>query len=74
MRFEWDEKKRTEVISKHGIDFRDVVRTFDQPRIVDPDFEHSQHEERWRMLGFLFGEVIVVVYTERDAGRGTSLC
>jgi len=63
--FEWDEDKRRQVIQDHGLDFEDVVRAFDGPRIVDYDHRHSGSEERWRMLAILDGEVIVVIYTER---------
>lgn len=65
MQFEWDEAKRAKVLDEHGLDFADVVRAFEGPRIEDFDSSHSQTEERWRMLGILDGEAIMVVYTER---------
>ena len=65
--FEWNEKKRRTVIREHGLDFREVRRAFDSPRIVDFDFEHSQCKPRWKMLGYLEGNVIFVVYTKRGS-------
>ena len=49
------------------MDFQDVKRAFDDPKqLHEFDAEHSQNEERWRMLGWLDGRVIAVVYTERS--------
>jgi uncharacterized protein len=64
-RFEWDERKRRQNLRRHRIDFADVPRAFDRPLIVDYDAAHSNGEERFRMLGWLDGRVIVAIYTER---------
>ena len=40
MGFEWDEKKATTNIKKHGIDFADAVTIFDDSyaiTVIDPD-------------------------------------
>ncbi len=67
MDFSWDEGKRRRVLRDHGLDFRDVKQAFDDPKqLHEYDAEHSLHEERWRMLGWLDGRVIAVVYTERS--------
>jgi len=65
--FEWDENKRRQVIRDHDLDFRDLRGVFDKPRIVDFDLEHSHGESRWRMLGYLDGNVVFVAYTKRGA-------
>lgn len=67
--FEWDEAKRVQNLSKHGIDFRDVPRAFAWPRIEDYDSAHSVEEDRWRVLGYLDGRVIFFVYTERQGRK-----
>ena len=67
MEFEWDERKRRKVIEDHGLDFRDVTRAFGGPRFVDHDYRHSEDEDRWVMLGHVDGEVIAVIYTERES-------
>jgi uncharacterized DUF497 family protein len=64
-RFEWNERKRRANLRRHGIDFIEVERAFDAPRIVDYDEAHSADEDRYRMLGWLDGRVIVAIYTER---------
>ena len=65
MRFEWDEKKREKVLAEHGVDFRELHRIYQFPTIPDFDWRHSATEDRWRVLGLLDGEVVMVVYTER---------
>ena len=51
MRYQWDERKRTENVAKHGVDFADAVAALEDPNnrtIADPD---SQGETRWITLG-----------------------
>jgi len=66
MRFEWDEQKRLLNIRKHGIDFADVWRIFENETytIIDDRFDYG--EIRFLSLGLLFGEVIAVSYCETD--------
>lgn len=65
MAFVWDEGKRKRVLREHGLDFADVCRVFRGPMIDDYDYAHSREEDRWRALGLLDGNVILVVYAER---------
>ena len=67
--FEWDETKRWENLRKHGIDFREVYRLFWNATLKDYDWEHSESEERYKVLGLLEEEVIFCVYTERGQKR-----
>ena len=63
--FEWDTEKNRLNKIKHGINFKTAAKVFnDDNRIERPDFEHSQDEERWQVIG-LVDDVIFVVYTER---------
>ncbi len=66
MKFEWDENKRGENLRKHGIDFADVWRVFENEIdvVVDDRFDYS--ETRYFALGLLFGRVVAVSYTETD--------
>ena len=41
MKVEWDESKRDENISKHGIDFADVPEMFEGPMLVRLDTRHD---------------------------------
>jgi uncharacterized DUF497 family protein len=67
MKFEWDENKNQLNIRKHGINFRDAAYVFSDPFALNiPDDEHSNHEERWLLLGQNLNEqVLLVVHTFR---------
>ncbi len=69
MKFEWDKNKRGENLRKHGIDFADVWRVFENEIdvVVDDRFDYS--ETRYFALGLLFGRVVAVSYTETDEIR-----
>lgn len=63
--FEWDSEKAKRNKIKHGIGFKLASRVFeDEDRIERRDDEHSQDEERWRVIGKV-ENVLFVVYTER---------
>ena len=50
---------------KHGIHFEDAALIFlDEHLIDDYDEEHSDDEDRIKVIG-LVGKVLVVIYTER---------
>ncbi|GHT58875.1 hypothetical protein FACS1894109_13810 [Spirochaetia bacterium] len=64
--FEWDENKNVTNIRKHGIAFEDAKYVFQDPfYMVQFDWEHSIHEERWKVYGFI-DNVLVVIFTEKD--------
>lgn len=64
--FEWDDKKARSNVKKHGICFEDAARAFyDQNSIIVFDINHSDHEDRWILLG-KYECVILVVYTIRE--------
>jgi uncharacterized DUF497 family protein len=64
--FEWDENKNVANIRKHGIAFEDAKYVFQDPlRTVLFDWEHSIHEERWKVYG-IFRRVLTVIFTEKD--------
>ncbi|MEH2180840.1 BrnT family toxin [Nostoc sp.] len=69
LRFEWHEKKAKENLKKHGINFEEAKTVFNDPfsiTITDPD--HSIEEKRYIDIGLsLRGELLVVVYTERQS-------
>ncbi|MEI6634346.1 MAG: BrnT family toxin [Chlamydiota bacterium] len=64
MKFEWDEKKNSENIRKHGIDFRDVVEMFSHPMLASLDTRREYGEDRWIGIGLLKNIVAVTVYLE----------
>ena len=65
--FEWDNAKRLSNLSKHGIDFWDVIKIFDEPFVESPSI--SPGEERWKAVGCCHDVLIAVVYTIREGRR-----
>jgi len=68
MRIEWDENKNKVNIQKHGVDFHDAAYVFTDPfQLNIPDDDHSDHEERWIVLGKNLNDtLLLVVHTERS--------
>jgi len=64
--YEWDEAKNRENIAKHGIDFADAHRIFEQPVLARGDDREDYREDRWILLGNLDGIIVVLVFTERE--------
>ena len=69
MRFEWDEQKNQTNIEKHGLDFADAHKVFDNPMLIQLDDRYEYDEERWVGIGLLDHLAVVVVYVERDEGE-----
>ena len=67
--YEWDEEKRRRNLFKHGIDFADISNIPETKTIEYYDIEHSELENRWRVLGLLNGQVVIFVYTIRYGRR-----
>ena len=66
LEFEWDERKNEANIKKHGINFFEAARVFeDVKRLEFYDEAHSLYEERYNVIGYV-RDVLFVVYTERD--------
>lgn len=66
MRFEWDEEKRLSNIRKHGIDFADIWRVFENERVIFIDNRFDYGELRFVTIGSLEGRIVTVTYTETD--------
>jgi uncharacterized DUF497 family protein len=67
--YEWDEDKRKANILKHGLDFVEVESVFCDPyRITVEDTSGSYGEMRFKTIGMLASQivVVVVVHTERN--------
>lgn len=65
MRFEWDEAKRRINLTRHGIDFVDVIPVFAglTADVVDERYDYG--ERRLFTLALLNGEVIAIGYTQK---------
>lgn len=70
LRFEWDTRKATANLNKHGISFEEAKSAFydEQAKLInDPD--HSADEERFILLGLSFSlRLVVVCHCYRSAG------
>ena len=65
LQFEWDDEKYKINVKKHDIKFETAARAFlDENLIDDYDFEHSEDEDRIKIIGKV-EKVLVVIYTER---------
>ncbi len=52
LRFEWDERKNAQNRRKHGISFEEAQTVFlDEQALLIADPDHSEHEERFILLG-----------------------
>jgi len=68
MRFEWDEEKNKQNISKHGIDFAGAALIFlDCDRIEAADARKNYGETRYRTIGMVNEIILCVIFTIREA-------
>jgi uncharacterized protein len=64
--FEWEDRKATANLKKHGIDFFDAIKVFDDVFAAEnADSASSKEETRFLITGMVNGQLITVVYTER---------
>ena len=54
----WDEAKRRQNISKHGIDLAHCEVIFDAPMLTVEDKSESYGEKRLQSLGLFYGVVV----------------
>ena len=63
--FEWDEKKRSLNLEKHGVDFVDAIEIFDDVNRIE--LETVRHSEtRYLTIGDVNRIILLVVYTVRN--------
>ena len=70
LRFEWDDNKEGQNRKKHGISFQEAQSVFiDEQALLIADPDHSEHEERFILLG-LSGDLrtLVVCHCYRREG------
>lgn len=71
IKFEWDEKKASTNLKKHGVSFEEARTVFfdERARLID-DLDHSYEEERFIILGLSSSlRVVVVCHCYRDTGN-----
>jgi uncharacterized DUF497 family protein len=65
--FEWDDAKAAANLAKHGIGFPTACRVFDDGFAVDFEDRTMDYGEMRRIaIGMVQGEVLAVVYSERE--------
>jgi uncharacterized DUF497 family protein len=69
MEFEWDLAKRLTNIEKHGVDFRVAAQIYGGPTVEWKDDRRDYGEVRVISIGEAFGEVLVVVSTDRPEAK-----
>lgn len=71
-RFEWDPRKDTVNLRKHGVGFQEAASVFadaNQASVYDED--HSRGEDRWITLGLSErGRLLVLCHTFRQSAKG----
>ena len=69
--FEWDERKNTANIRKHGISFDEACSVFDDNNaLLIPDPDHSDNEDRFIILGLSSKlNMLVVCHCYRNHDR-----
>lgn len=67
MNFEWDEKKRAQNLEKHGIDFVDCVKLFEENAEVLTFPSSFKNEPRYLTIGDIDLDAhVTVVWTMRE--------
>ena len=71
LRFEWDPKKATLNLRKHGVSFEDAQSVFsDENGLLIDDPDHSEEEDRFVLLGLSNSlRLLVVVHCFRSEGK-----
>lgn len=65
--FEWDDAKADSNLQKHGVSFEAARLVFEDVfSVEEPDTSLDYGEERLLLIGMAKGEILAVVYTERD--------
>jgi uncharacterized DUF497 family protein len=68
VRFEWDDQKAVENLTKHGVSFGEATEIFYDPNAIeDYDEGHSFDEARFVIIGLSTRRLLYVVYAERAA-------
>ena len=70
----WDESKRRTNLRKHGIDLADCEGVFDSPMLTNEDKLDAYGEERLKSLGWFNARIVVLIWTERNAGPHLISC
>ena len=66
--FEWDDDKAASNFEKHGVSFEESRSVFRDPFAIELfDDREDYGEDRYILIGMSSSNILVVVYTERNA-------
>jgi uncharacterized DUF497 family protein len=71
IQFEWDEAKRASNLSRHKIEFEDLIEVLDSETATKVDDRCDYGEIRLLTLRLLNGQVIAIAHTETSEGNVT---
>jgi uncharacterized DUF497 family protein len=67
---EWDFKKASSNLKKHGVGFEEAVSALLDPMAMAQEDSDSEQEQRWVLIGTsVQGRLLTVVYTMRNEER-----
>jgi uncharacterized DUF497 family protein len=68
MQFEWDQRKATANLRKHGVALADAIAVFSDPLArIFPDLDHSEEEQRELIVGYDdIARLLFVSFVERN--------
>jgi uncharacterized DUF497 family protein len=68
IKFEWDAKKATDNVRKHGISFEDAIEVFDDPLAIRLKDRIVRGEQRWHLIG-MAGDyfLLLIVHTIHES-------
>lgn len=69
MVFEWGEAKSAANPQARGLPFDIAMALFDGPTLESPDHRRNYGEARIKAIGWVAGDVLVCVYTDRPGVR-----
>ena len=64
MIFTWHERRRQTNLKKHGFDFADAERVFNDPVCTVEDSRDYASEQRFNSTGFLGAAIVTICHTE----------
>ncbi len=70
----YDEEKCQKNMVKHGIDLAECISVFDSPMLTIDDNRETYGEQRLKSFGWLYGRVVVIVWTDRKSGPHLISC
>ena len=71
MRWTWDQTKNRANLQSHGLSFAAAAFVFDDPMSATVEDQHP-YEQRWRTIGMVGTQVVMVVHTWPDFDPETS--